>query len=130
VELLARPQACLVFLWKELERQVRIEGCVEKMSEQESDLYFHSRPLNSRYGACVSPQSQVIVGRQGLIDVEEKLRAQYGDSPPRPKHWGGYRLKPDVIEFWQGRRSRLHDRLSYHLSNSSPAHWTIERLAP
>jgi pyridoxamine 5'-phosphate oxidase len=130
-ELEGRPYACLVFLWQELERQVRVEGMVHKMSPQESDQYFNSRPLNSRYGALVSPQSEIIKNRQVLVELEAKLRIQYGENPPRPAHWGGYRLAPEVVEFWQGRRSRLHDRLRFSRSNASNTTlWNIDRLAP
>jgi pyridoxamine 5'-phosphate oxidase len=130
-ELDLHPHACLVFLWQELERQVRIEGSVHKMTAQESDLYFASRPLNSRYGAMVSPQSRMIENRQGLIETEARLRAQYGEHPPRPTHWGGYRVVPEILEFWQGRRSRLHDRLRFTRSaESSPGDWHVDRLAP
>lgn len=131
LELAAQPYACLVFLWQELERQVRIEGRISKLSAAESDLYFQSRPLSSRYGALASPQSQVLADRQILIDKDAALRAQYGDNPPRPAHWGGYRVTPETIEFWQGRRSRLHDRLRFtRLTNTGSNHWQIERLAP
>jgi pyridoxamine 5'-phosphate oxidase len=131
IELAAHPHACLVFLWQELERQVRIEGRISKLSAAESDLYFQSRPLSSRYGALASPQSQVLPDRQVLIDKEAVLRAQYGESPPRPSHWGGYRVVPEVIEFWQGRRSRLHDRLRFTRRTEVQASpWQIERLAP
>jgi pyridoxamine 5'-phosphate oxidase len=128
-ELAANPSVCLVFLWQELERQVRIEGRISKTSAEESDAYFHSRPLNSRYGALMSPQSEVIESRALLVQREAQLRAQFGDKPPRPEHWGGYRVSPEVVEFWQGRRSRLHDRLRF--SMTPPAiNWRIERLAP
>jgi pyridoxamine 5'-phosphate oxidase len=131
IELAARPHACLVFLWQELERQVRIEGRISKLSAAESDLYFQSRPLSSRYGALASPQSQVLLDRQILIDKEAVLRVQYGENPPRPAHWGGYRVVPEVIEFWQGRRSRLHDRLRFtRLTKTEQSTWQLERLAP
>jgi pyridoxamine 5'-phosphate oxidase len=131
-ELAQQPFACLVFLWAELERQVRIEGSITRLSQAESDAYFETRPLNSRYGACVSPQSAVITDRQVLIDKETVLRAQFGEHPPRPAHWGGYRLRPELIEFWQGRRSRLHDRLVYKLDDLGQAStsWSVMRLAP
>jgi pyridoxamine 5'-phosphate oxidase len=128
-ELELKPQACLVFLWQELERQVRIEGSITKMTAQESDAYFHSRPINSRYGALVSPQSAVISDRTELVQREATLRAEYGDHPPRPEHWGGYRVAPEVVEFWQGRRSRLHDRLRFTAIETEKK-WRIERLAP
>ncbi len=126
------PHACLVFLWHELERQVRIEGSVQKVSADESDEYFKLRPISSRYGALVSPQSQVIKDRQSLVDQEAALRKQYGDNPPRPDHWGGYRVVPEVVEFWQGRRSRLHDRLRFSrtTTSSGPNGWHVDRLAP
>lgn len=126
-ELAGNPFAALQFHWVELERTVRIEGRVEKTSAEESDAYFHSRPLGSRYGALVSPQSQVIANREVLELENARLEALYGDKPPRPPHWGGYRLVPDEWQFWQGRRSRLHDRLRYTLNGSS---WVRERLAP
>ncbi len=131
LELAAHPHACLVFLWQELERQVRIEGRISKLSAAESDLYFQSRPLNSRYGALASPQSRVLADRQILIDKEAVLRAQYGENPPRPAHWGGYRVTPEIIEFWQGRRSRLHDRLRFtQRAGTEGTTWQLERLAP
>ena len=128
VELAGNPYAALQFHWVELERTVRIEGLVEKVSDEESDAYFHSRPLDSRIGAWASPQSEVISGRGVLIANAEKFGAKFLLQPPRPPHWGGYRLKPDNWQFWQGRRSRLHDRLRYTLQND--ANWLRERLAP
>lgn len=127
-ELAGNPYASLQFHWVELERVVRIEGVVEKVSDAESDAYFHSRPLDSRLGAWASPQSQVIAGRSSLVANAAKYAAQFLLSPPRPPHWGGYRLQPDRWEFWQGRKSRLHDRLCYTLDSSS--RWIRERLAP
>jgi pyridoxamine 5'-phosphate oxidase len=106
---------------------VRIEGLVEKVSEAESDAYFHSRPLDSRIGAWASPQSQVIPDRTVLITNAAKYGARFLLNPPRPPHWGGYRLKPDSWQFWQGRKSRLHDRLHYRLEHGA---WVRERLAP
>ena len=126
-ELEAHPVAALTFMWKELERQVRIEGDVEKVAAEESDEYFKTRPLGSRVGAWASPQSEVIADRAWLEKRWEALGAQYGETPPRPPHWGGYRVKPRYVEFWQGRRSRLHDRIAYTRSGET---WKIERLAP
>lgn len=126
-QLAGNPYAALQFHWVELERVVRIEGTVEKVSDAESDEYFHSRPLDSRIGAWASPQSQVISGRSVLVANAAKYGAQFMLKPPRPPHWGGYRLKPDQWEFWQGRKSRLHDRLHYRQEGSA---WVRERLAP
>lgn len=126
-ELAAHPAGALQFHWVELERVVRIEGPVEKTSEAESDAYFRSRPLDSRLGAWASPQSEVIASRAVLVANAAKAGAQYLLDPPRPPHWGGYRLVPDRWEFWQGRKSRLHDRLRYRLDGSA---WVRERLAP
>lgn len=127
-ELAGNPFAALQFHWVELERVVRIEGRVEKVSDAESDEYFHSRPLDSRIGAWASPQSQVISGRGVLVTNAAKYAAQFLLRPPRPPHWGGYRLVPDRWEFWQGRPSRLHDRLRY--TPDGKGGWTRERLAP
>jgi pyridoxamine 5'-phosphate oxidase len=122
------PRACLVFFWKELERQVRITGLVEKVSSLESDEYFNSRPEGSRIGAWVSPQSAVITGRQWLEQQQNHYAKEFlSKSILRPPHWGGYRVKPITIEFWQGRPDRLHDRLQYTLEEKG---WVIERLAP
>lgn len=132
-QLAGNPFAALQFHWVELERVVRIEGRVEKISEIESDAYFHSRPLDSRIGAWASPQSQVIEGRGILVANAAKYGAQFLLQPPRPPHWGGYRLVPDQWEFWQGRQSRLHDRLRYTLQSKEAAQdadWIRERLAP
>jgi pyridoxamine 5'-phosphate oxidase len=126
-ELAGNPYAALQFHWVELERVVRIEGRMEKISDAESDAYFHSRPLDSRIGAWASPQSQVIDGRGVLVTNAAKYTAQFMLSPPRPPHWGGYRLVPDEWQFWQGRKSRLHDRLRYRLNEGN---WLRERLAP
>jgi pyridoxamine 5'-phosphate oxidase len=127
-ELAGNPHAALQFHWVELERVVRIEGLVEKVSGEESDAYFHSRPLDSRIGAWASPQSQVVPGRALLVANAAKYGLQFLLQPPRPQHWGGYRLNPERWEFWQGRKSRLHDRLRYTL-NAQQA-WVRERLAP
>ena len=126
-ELAGNPFAALQFHWVELERVVRIEGRMEKISDAESDAYFHSRPLDSRIGAWASPQSQVIDGRTVLVTNAAKYAAQFMLNPPRPPHWGGYRLVPDEWQFWQGRRSRLHDRLRYRFNEGD---WVRERLAP
>jgi pyridoxamine 5'-phosphate oxidase len=126
-ELAGNPYAALQFHWVELERVVRIEGRVEKTTTQESDAYYATRPLDSRVGAWASPQSQVIASRAVLVTNAAKYGAQYMLNPPRPPHWGGYRLVPDRWEFWQGRRSRLHDRLRYRLEDGA---WVRERLAP
>jgi pyridoxamine 5'-phosphate oxidase len=128
LELAGNPFAALQFHWVELERVVRIEGVVEKVSDAESDAYFHSRPLDSRIGAWASPQSEVISGRGVLLANAAKYGAQFLLQPPRPPHWGGYRLKPDNWQFWQGRKSRLHDRLRYTLQADQT--WRRERLAP
>jgi pyridoxamine 5'-phosphate oxidase len=127
VELAGNPFAALQFHWVELERVVRIEGRVEKTTAEESDAYYKTRPLDSRIGAWASPQSQVISGRTVLVTNAAKFSAQFLLNPPRPPHWGGYRLVPDAWQFWQGRRSRLHDRLRYSLQNGA---WVRERLAP
>lgn len=127
-ELAANPQAVLVFWWEPLERQVRIEGSVEKVSAQETEEYFHSRPRGSQLGALASPQSQVITSREVLENrLEDFTRAYQDQEIPRPDHWGGYRVVPHTIEFWQGRPNRLHDRLRYCLEQNQ---WMIERLAP
>ena len=126
-ELAANPQAALQFHWVELARVVRIEGRVEKTSDAESDAYYATRPLDHRLGAWASPQSQVISTRAVLVANAAKAAAQHGLHPPRPPHWGGYRLVPEAWEFWQGRKSRLHDRLRYRLVDGA---WLRERLAP
>jgi pyridoxamine 5'-phosphate oxidase len=127
-ELAGNPYAALQFHWVELERVVRIEGRVEKTSTEESDAYFATRPLDSRIGAWASPQSQVIANRTVLVTNAAKYGAQFMLNPPRPPHWGGYRLVPDEWQFWQGRKSRLHDRLRY--TQQSGGEWLRERLAP
>ncbi|MFE8644348.1 pyridoxamine 5'-phosphate oxidase [Sphingomonas sp. NCPPB 2930] len=127
-QLAGNPFAALQFHWVELERVVRIEGRVERTSAEESDDYFRSRPLDSRIGAWASPQSQVIPGRAVLVANAARYGAQFLLQPPRPPHWGGYRLVPDRWEFWQGRKSRLHDRLQYRLQADDT--WQRERLAP
>ncbi|HYS14493.1 MAG TPA: pyridoxamine 5'-phosphate oxidase [Burkholderiaceae bacterium] len=126
-ELVANPFAALLFFWRELERQVRLEGPVERVAAEESDAYFRSRPLASRIGAWASPQSKVISGRTWLLARAAEMGLRHGPNPGRPPYWGGYRLKPTVLEFWQGRASRLHDRLLYTRDGGS---WTRARLAP
>jgi pyridoxamine 5'-phosphate oxidase len=128
-ELAAHPFAALQFHWVELERVVRIEGRVERTSEAESDAYYASRPLDSRIGAWASPQSQVIPSRATLVANAAQVSARYLMNPPRPPHWGGFRLVPDRWEFWQGRKSRLHDRLRYR-RDTADGPWLRERLAP
>jgi pyridoxamine 5'-phosphate oxidase len=126
-ELAASPRAALVFFWRELERQVRVEGTVEKVSAEESDEYFGVRPLGSRIGAWASTQSAVIESRGWLEARVKEAAAKYGESPPRPPHWGGYRVIPAALEFWQGRQSRLHDRIAYARAGSG---WKRSRLSP
>lgn len=126
-ELAANPRAALVCHWIELEREVRIEGAVEKTSAAESDDYFSGRPLGSRHAAIASPQSTVVANRAALESRFAEVAKNHGDTPARPAHWGGYRLNPIAVEFWQGRRNRLHDRLLYTRAGE---HWTISRLAP
>lgn len=128
-ELLQNPRAALVFYWAPLTRQIRIEGTVEKISAEESDAYFRSRPVGHQLGAWASPQSQVIVGRRQLEENLEALKSRFPDGSvvPRPPHWGGFRVVAHTIEFWQGRDNRLHDRLRYRRVGDA---WIIERLAP
>ena len=126
-QLAGNPFAALQFHWVELERVVRIEGRMEKVSDAESDAYFKSRPLDSRIGAWAIPQSQVISGRSVLVANAAKYGAQFLLQPPRPPHWGGFRLVPDTWEFWQGRKSQLHDRLRYRIDQGQ---WQRERQAP
>lgn len=127
-EIEENPNCALLFFWPELERQIRIEGVVQKQSSEESDLYFNSRPRESKLGAWTSEQSKKIINREVLNKEFEKISLQYPDeNVPRPPHWGGYLLKPSTIEFWQGRPNRLHDRILYSMENNN---WKIERLAP
>jgi pyridoxamine 5'-phosphate oxidase len=126
-EIEAKSSACLLFLWSDLERQVRIEGTVEKVSARESDEYFVTRPLGARHSALASSQSEAVASRQVLEKAMEEVRRRHGDNPPRPPHWGGYRVLPRAIEFWQGRADRLHDRLLYQRAGAA---WKIQRLAP
>jgi len=127
-QLAAHPFASLTFFYPELERQIRIEGSIEKVTPAESDTYFQSRPRGSQIGAWVSSQSSVIESRQALEQRQREIEQQFQNQPvPRPPHWGGFRVTPDSIEFWQGRPSRLHDRIRYRKENDN---WIIERLAP
>jgi len=126
-ELEAKGSACLVFMWSPLERQVRIDGTIERVSGADSDAYYKSRPLGARLSAWASPQSEAVASRKVLETAMEEARKRYGDAPPRPPHWGGYRCLPTEIEFWQGRADRLHDRLVYKRQGTG---WTLERLAP
>lgn len=132
-DLTRNPRASLLFFWAELERQVRIEGTVSKVNSAESDAYYPTRPIGARLGAWASPQSEVLPDRAVLEQRLAEMTRRYGDNPPRPPHWGGYRLVPDSLEFWQGRTSRLHDRLRYRRNaQGMPGSlgWIRERLAP
>jgi pyridoxamine 5'-phosphate oxidase len=126
-ELEHRAAACLVFLWSELERQVRIDGTVQKLGAAQSDAYYATRPLGARLSAWASAQSQLVASRQVLESAMEAARQRHGEQPPRPSHWGGYSVEPHEIEFWQGRSDRLHDRLLYERHGAA---WKIERLSP
>ncbi len=126
-EIEVNPNVCMNFFWPEMERQVRINGSISRLSEQESDDYFNSRPYESRIGAWCSPQSQVIESREVLVNKIQELKKKYPNEVPRPENWGGYTIVPNEIEFWQGRASRLHDRFLY---NKEGENWTINRLAP
>lgn len=127
-ELLANPFASLVFDWHEIERQVRVEGSVERVSPEQSDAYFHSRPKNSRLGAWTSPQSAILKNREELEALQTSVEKKFENAPiPRPQHWGGFLIRPSVIEFWQGRPNRLHDRIVYYKTEEG---WTMHRLAP
>jgi pyridoxamine 5'-phosphate oxidase len=126
-EIMENPAAALLFFWPELERQVRIEGVLQKQTPGESDLYFNSRPRGSKLGAWTSTQSKVIANRNVLDEEYKKLEQKYPGDVPRPAHWGGYVLKPQAIEFWQGRPGRLHDRILFTLEKDD---WKVERLAP
>jgi pyridoxamine 5'-phosphate oxidase len=126
-ELEQRAQACLVLLWSDLERQVRIDGVVQKVTAADSDAYYATRPLGARLSAWASAQSATVATRKILEDSMEKARRQHGDQPPRPANWGGYRVVPHEIEFWQGRADRLHDRLRYRRTGET---WAIERVSP
>src|SRR5262245_43032472 len=129
-ELAARPAACLVFQWSDLERQVRIDGNVDKVDAAASDAYYASRPLGARHSAWASAQSEKVPSRAALESAMQAVRERHGDNPPRPPHWGGFRVVPNAFEFWQGRADRLHDRLVYTRGSGKQAGWTIERLAP
>ncbi len=126
-ELARRASACLLFLWSDLERQVRVDGAVQKVTAADADAYYATRPLGARLSAWASAQSEVVVARNVLETAMEDARRRHGEQPPRPPHWGGYRVVPHEIEFWQGRADRLHDRLRYRRRGDR---WAIERLSP
>lgn len=126
-ELEENPRASLVFYWKDFDRQVRVEGRVEKVGREESEIYFRSRPLGARLGAWASQQSEVIAGREELERAVREAEERFGEAVPCPEDWGGYRVVPDEVEIWQGRENRLHDRFRYRLESGS---WTIDRLSP
>jgi pyridoxamine 5'-phosphate oxidase len=126
-ELAERPQAALLFYWHELERQVRISGLVSRIAAAESDAYFDSRPLGSRIGAWASPQSTEIPNREYLETAERRFEKQFGATPPRPEHWGGYRIVPTRMEFWKGRSNRMHDRIAFERVGGG---WNVTRLQP
>ena len=131
-QLAQRPVACLVFLWTQLERQVRIEGVTERVSAEDSDAYFRSRPLGSRLSAWASRQSEPVPDREHLERALAQMESRFGTEPPRPAQWGGYRLAPQAVEFWQGRENRLHDRIRYRrgVASGGVITWAIDRLAP
>lgn len=128
-QLSGNPNAAMTFYWPNIERQVRIEGSIEQLDDGENDRYFYSRPRDSQFGSAVSAQSEVATSREELEKAMEELRRRVGDGPvPRPAHWGGYRLCPEMLEFWQGRENRLHDRIRYRLQDTDV--WIIDRLWP
>ena len=127
-ELITNPFVAVVFDWHDIERQVRIEGIIEKVDENESDAYFNIRPNESKLGAWASPQSKIVSGREELEELEKSYAIRFkGNEIPRPPHWGGFLIKPTMIEFWQGRPNRMHDRMAYYKNGSN---WELRRLAP